>query len=411
MCGNGVRIVHEKMDHVRSVALGVWIEAGSANELEGEEGIAHFIEHMLFKGTDSRTARMIAEEFDGIGGDINAFTSKEMTCYYATVLNNHAGKALAILADMLFNSLFDEVEMTKEKSVILEEVAVVEDTPDDDVMEQLWTNMYLNQPIGRPILGNKETIAKFDKKAIVHFMKRLYRPERIVISVAGNYDAGLIQLIEDYFGSFTASKLNKESIVQVPKFHSGITVKEKETEQAHIGIGFPGLATKDKRMSDLVILDSIIGGSMSSRLFQEVREERGLAYAIDSFYSSYSNGGSFIIYGGTSPEKAIELYSTINSVINLFLKEGVKEKEIQNAKEQVKGGFILGLESSESRMYRNGNNELMLRSHRSVNEVISRIDAVTKESVQEIGAYIFQGNRATSVILPEGMFTSQDFDC
>jgi len=399
------------MPHIRSVALGVWIDAGSSDELDGEQGIAHFIEHMLFKGTINRSARTIAEEFDGIGGDINAFTSKEVTCYFATVLNNHVEKALAIIADMFFNSQFDEVEMGREKSVILEEIATVEDTPDDDVHEQLWALMYANQPIGKPVLGTEETITTFDKKAIKKFMNRMYRPENIVISVAGNYDDSLIQLVENYFGSFQeGSEKDEVDSLTIPEFHAGFTLKEKDIEQTHICIAFPGLMTNDKRMYDLVILDSILGGSMSSRLFQEVREERGLAYSIYSTFSSHSNCGAFVIYGGTSPEKTLDLYHTIDTEIKVLLAEGVTEKEISNAKEQVKGSFLLGLEDSESRMSRNGNNELLLRSHPTVDEVVARIDGVKKQGLLDIAELIFNGKKSISIISPKGILKDTDFN-
>lgn len=399
VCSNGVRIVHERMPHMRSVALGIWVDAGSGDELGEEEGIAHFIEHMLFKGTNDRTARMIAEEFDRLGGDLNAFTSKELTCFYTTVLNEHAEKALTIMEDMIFHSKFDEEEIEKEKSVVLEEIATVEDTPDDDVHEQLWATMYPQDPIGKPILGNEHTLASFTKHSIQQFMDRLYRPERMVISVAGNYDDNLIRLIEDLFGSFTSkTEPIKASIFEKPIFYPNVSKKIKDIEQAHLCLGFPGLKASDKRMYDLVILDSIIGGAMSSRLFQEVREERGLAYSIYSYYTSYEDTGAFIIYGGTSPEKTIELNETIQMVIHSLGKNGVSEREIENVKEQVKGGFLLGLESTESRMYRNGNNELLFERHRTADEVVAQINNVERKNVQDMASLIFNNEHAISII-------------
>lgn len=399
VCSNGVRIVHERMPHMRSVALGIWVDAGSGDELGEEEGIAHFIEHMLFKGTNDRTARMIAEEFDRLGGDLNAFTSKELTCFYTTVLNEHAEKALTIMEDMIFHSKFDEEEIEKEKSVVLEEIATVEDTPDDDVHEQLWATMYPQDPIGKPILGNEHTLASFTKHSIQQFMDRLYRPERMVISVAGNYDDNLIRLIEDLFGSFTSkTEPIKASIFETPIFYPNVSKKIKDIEQAHLCLGFPGLKASDKRMYDLVILDSIIGGAMSSRLFQEVREERGLAYSIYSYYTSYEDTGAFIIYGGTSPEKTIELNETIQMVIHSLGKNGVSEREIENVREQVKGGFLLGLESTESRMYRNGNNELLFERHRTADEVVAQINNVERKNVQDMASLIFNNEHAISII-------------
>ncbi len=402
LCSNGVRIVHEKMPHLRSVAIGIWVGAGSGDEVESEAGIAHFVEHMLFKGTKLRSARTIAEEFDRIGGDVNAFTSKEMTCYSTTVLGHHAPRALTIMADMFFNSTFEEVEIAKEKSIVLDELAAVEDTPDDDVDERLWGVMYPDQAIGKPVLGNEQTINTFDKKAIEEFMTRMYTPERIVISVAGNYDDRLIQLIEVQFGSFRrGDKVEQSTPIQLPKFHGGITVKTKDIEQAHISIGYPGLTVKDKRIHDLIILDSVLGGSMSSRLFQEVREERGLAYSVYSYYSAYNTTGTFMIYAGTSPDNLKELVETIDGVIHSILQEGITENELHNAKEQLKGGFLLGLESSESRMHRNGKNELAFQEHKTIDEVVSLIDNVQAGNVYRMANEIFTQERATSIIGPD----------
>lgn len=404
ICPNGVRIVHEKMPYVRSVALGIWVGAGSGDELESEAGIAHFIEHMLFKGTAMRSSRTIAEEFDRIGGDVNAFTSKEMTCYYTTVLGHHAPRALTILADMFFNSAFDAAEIAKEKSIVLDEIAAVEDTPDDDVDERLWGVMYPDQAIGKPVLGTEQTINTFDKQMIEQFMERMYRPEQIVISVSGNFDDRLIQLIKVQFGSFKRqAKVEQSVAIQAPEFRTGMTVKAKDIEQAHICIGFPGLTVKDERIHDLIILDSILGGTMSSRLFQEVREERGLAYSIYSYYSAYKSTGVFAIYGGTSPENLGALTDTIDEVIQSILHEGITENELRNAKEQLKGGFLLGLESSESRMHRNGKNELILQEHKSIDEVVALIDDVQVANVYRLANEIFTQQRATSIIAPENV--------
>lgn len=402
VCRNGVRIVHEKMPHVRSVALGIWVGAGSGDEMESEAGIAHFIEHMLFKGTPSRSARTIAEEFDRIGGDVNAFTSKEMTCYYTTVLGHQAPRALSILTDMFFNSTFDEAEIAKEKSIVLDEIAAVEDAPDDDVDERLWSVMFPEQPIGKPVLGDESTINTFNRKMIDDFMGRTYTPDQVVISVAGNYDNRLIQLIEVQFGSFKKDeKIERATPVALPEFHGGITLKEKDIEQAHICLGFTGLTVDDKRIPELIVLDSIIGGSMSSRLFQEVREERGLAYSIHSYFSAYKTTGAFMIYGGTSPENLRELSDTIDEVIQSILTAGVTENELHNAKEQLKGGFLLGLESSEARMHRNGKNELILEEHKSVDEVVAIIDNIELNQVYRMANDIFSGQRATSIIAPK----------
>lgn len=402
ICENGVRIVHEKMPYVRSVAIGIWVKAGSAYENDEEWGISHFIEHMLFKGTPTRNAKMIAEQFDRIGGDINAYTSKELTCYTTTVLDNHAEEAIDILADMFFHSLFDENEMKKEKTVILDEIASVEDTPDDDVDERLWSIMYPGHSIGRSIGGVKATINSFDKDMIKKYMDENYTPANIVISVAGNFDDLLIDAIGKHFGVFHKTSKEIDEKESSPVFHSGSTSKRKEIEQAHICLAYPGLPLKHDRLHDLIILDSIVGGTMSSRLFQEIREERGLAYSVYSYYSSYLSTGSFIIYGGTSPEHLEEMVSMMDSIIGEIIGSGVTDRELTNAKEQLKGSFLLGLESSESRMHRNGNNELILGEHRTIDEVVELIDKVTIAGVNEMARTIFSHERAISVISPIG---------
>lgn len=402
-CQNGVRIIHEKMPYVRSLAIGIFVKVGSINESEKEWGLSHFIEHMLFKGTSTRSAKMIAEQFDRIGGDINAYTSKEMTCYYTTVLDHRAEEALKILADMFFNSSFDRLDIQKEKSVILDEIASVEDTPDDDVDERLWSVMYPEQPIGRSIGGVKHTIDSFDKEMIEYYKMRHYTAENIVISIAGNYDDSMISYIEKLFNSFGNGNRNvsKDATDKPnPVFHSGRTTKCKDIEQAHICIGYPGLALTDVRLHDLILLDSIIGGTMSSRMFQKIREEKGLAYSVFSYYSSYMSTGSFVIYGGTGPEHLEEMVSTMDQLINDVVAEGITADELHNAKEQLKSSFLLGLESSESRMHRNGKNELILSEHKTIDEVVGLIEKVQLENVNTIARDTFAQERAISIIAP-----------
>ncbi|WP_153720388.1 M16 family metallopeptidase [Sporosarcina cascadiensis] len=401
ICQNGVRIVHEKMPHVKSVAVGLWVHAGSADETAEQEGIAHFIEHMLFKGTANRTARMIAEQFDQIGGDLNAFTSKEMTCYYTTVLSHHASYALTILSDMFFHSQFDEKEMEKEKSVILDEISSVEDMPDEDVDERLWAAMFPDDPIGKPVGGRSETIKRFTKEMAAEFMEQHYGPENLVISIAGSYDERLIKLIEAHFGSYQRKTAWLPEKKQLPDFAAKQSIKAKDIEQAHVCFGYPSLPATHDKIFELSLFDSILGGTMSSRLFQEVRENRGLAYSVHTYYSAYETAGGFVIYCGTSPENFKETYQTIENVIAEILHDGLTDKELHNAKEQLKGSFVLGLESSESRMYRNGRNELVLGKHESIEEVVERIEQVEKRSVYRLGQQVLTSDRAVSLLAPE----------
>ncbi|MFC6038342.1 M16 family metallopeptidase [Paenisporosarcina macmurdoensis] len=399
---NGVRIVYEHIPHVRSVAVGVWVDVGSRHETPEENGLTHFIEHMLFKGTATRTARQIAEEFDRIGGYVNAFTSKEQTCYYAKVLDHHAKHAISVLADMFFHSQFDEQELDKERQVVLEEILMVEDTPDDDVHEQLWNVMYPNQPLGASILGTKASLETFNKDSIHQFMEHHYRPEHIVISVAGNIPDGLIDYIDSLFGQFGSStKLPDRHSMDLPVFNSGESLKSRETEQGHICLGYPGLSVKDKHIYDLVVMNNILGGNMSSRLFQEVREEKALAYSIYSYHSSNVDSGSVAIYGGTSSNQLQELKETIHETIQKVVDEGVTETEVDNAKEQLKGNLMLGLESTNARMNRNGKNELIFKEHKTYDEVLQSIDEVHIHQVQKLITNIFAHQPAISIITPK----------
>ncbi|MFX3674056.1 MAG: M16 family metallopeptidase [Paenisporosarcina sp.] len=397
---NGVRIISEHIPHVRSVAVGVWVHVGSRHEKTEENGLTHFIEHMLFKGTASRTARQIAEEFDRIGGHVNAFTSKEYTCYYAKVLDHHAKHAVSVLADMFFHSQFDEHELDKERHVVLEEISMVEDTPDDDVHEQLWNVMYPNQPLGTSILGTKGTLDTFTGDTIHQFMNHHYRPEHIVISVAGNIPAGFINHIDSLFGQFSSKSTKERSKFELPIFHAGESFKSRDTEQGHICLGYPGLSIKDKNIYDLVVLNNILGGNMSSRLFQEVREEKALAYSIYSYQSSYEDSGSVVIYGGTSSNQLAELKQTIHETIEKVIQQGVATTEVENAKEQLKGNLMLGLESTNARMNRNGKNELIFEEHKTYDEVLESIDEVSIHQVQKLVTEIFTQQAALSTITP-----------
>lgn len=399
-CQNGVRVVLEHIPTVRSVAIGIWIGTGSRNENERNNGISHFLEHMFFKGTKTRTARDIAESFDRIGGQVNAFTSKEYTCYYAKVLDTHASFALDILADMFFHSTFVDEELQKEKNVVFEEIKMYEDTPDDLVHDLLSKASYGNHPLGYPILGTEQTLATFTGETLRQYMHETYTPDRVVISVAGNVDDSFIQQVEAYFGSFTRKKGDDAHIT--PTFYPNKIARKKETEQAHLCIGFNGLPIGHEDVYSLIILNNILGGSMSSRLFQEVREQRGLAYSIFSYHSAYRDGGMVTIYGGTGSQQLDLLFDTIQQTIEQLKQDGITEKELENSKEQMKGNLMLSLESTNSRMSRNGKNELLLGRHRSLDEIIESIDRVTKESVDRMAQTIFTDNFSVALISPEG---------
>ncbi|OMP68650.1 M16 family metallopeptidase [Domibacillus epiphyticus] len=399
-CNNGVTIVTEEISTVRSAAIGIWIATGSRDESPELNGISHFLEHMFFKGTDTLSAKEIAESFDSIGGQVNAFTSKEYTCYYAKVLDNHADHALNVLSDMFFHSKFEEEEMEKEKNVIYEEIKMYEDAPDDIVHDLLSRAAFGNHPLGLPILGTEETLASFTRDTLKDYMYNMYTPDRIVISIAGNIDEEIVRKAEALFGSYTGGKA--QSMAAPVHFFHEKKSRSKETEQAHLCLGFEGIPIGDKDIYNLIVMNNIIGGSMSSRLFQEVREERGLAYSVYSYHSSYKDTGLITFYGGTGAGQLDELYETIVNSIKLVKEEGFTEKELYNSKEQLKGSLMLSLESTNSRMSRNGKNELLLKRHRSLDEIVSLIDSVTKDSIDQLGRQLFDKPFSASLISPDG---------
>jgi predicted Zn-dependent peptidase len=403
-CQNGVRVVLEHIPTVRSVAIGVWIGTGSRDENKENNGISHFLEHMFFKGTKTRTAREIAESFDSIGGQVNAFTSKEYTCYYAKVLDNHADFALEVLSDMFFHSTFDEEELKKEKNVVYEEIKMYEDTPDDIVHDLLSKAIYENHPLGYPILGTEETLSTFSGETLKQYMHDLYTPENVVISIAGNVPTTFIKEVEKYFGSYQAGSTHITE--NLPQFHSNHITRKKETEQAHLCLGFEGLKVGHEDIYSLIVLNNVLGGSMSSRLFQEVREQRGLAYSVFSYHSAYQDSGILTIYGGTGAKQLDVLFETIQETLGNLKKTGLTEKELVNCKEQLKGSLMLSLESTNSRMSRNGKNELLLKRHRSLDEIVIQIDQVTKEGVDRLANTIFTDQYSVALVSPEGELPS-----
>ncbi|XZF77375.1 M16 family metallopeptidase [Bacillus sp. AL-1R] len=400
-CKNGVRVVIENISTVRSVALGVWIKTGSSNETPELNGVSHFLEHMFFKGTKTRNAKEIAESFDSIGGQVNAFTSKEYTCYYAKVLDTHADYALEVLGDMFFNSTFDEGELEKEKNVVLEEIKMYDDTPDDLVHDLLSKVMYETHPLGYPILGTEETLKSFNGDTLRQYMKDFYTPDQVVISIAGNIDDSFIKRVEDLFGNYEGKK--KDVNFGIPTIHYGQIARKKETEQAHLCVGYRGLELGHNDLYPLIALNNILGGSMSSRLFQDVREQKGLAYSVFSYHSAYQDSGTVAIYAGTGKSQINQLFETIQETLKVLNAKGITEKELNNCKEQLKGNLMLGLESTNSRMSRNGKNELMLGIHRSLDEVIQLIDGVTIDKVNDIAKFVFTDNYAVSLVSPDGV--------
>lgn len=392
---NGVRVVLEKIPHVKSVSLGFWIKTGSINENIGNNGITHFIEHMLFKGTKNRTAKEIAESIDDIGGQLNAFTSKECTCYYAKVLDSHVDIAVDVLTDMLFNSTFQPTEIEKEKSVVLEEINMYEDSPEDNAHDLLLKTVFCGHSLGLPVLGNYDTVNSFDREALLNYIRNNYTVENMVISAAGNFNKeSLLQLLEEKFKKFT-NKKNKNELEIKPKFITNIAVKYKEIEQLHICIGLQGVHLTSKHYYPVLLMNTVFGGSMSSRLFQNIREDKGLAYSVFSYPSAYEHIGLFTIYAGINPSQLEAVMKLIKDEINKIKNHGLTKNELSKAKEQLKGNYILGLESTSSRMLGIGKSELFLNKIYSQKEILQKIDNVTIEDVNNVIDRIFVLNNVS----------------
>ncbi|HZJ58378.1 MAG TPA: pitrilysin family protein [Clostridia bacterium] len=381
---NEIQVVTERIPHFRSVSIGLWFRAGSVYESEDQNGLSHFIEHMLFKGTKRRTAKDIAQTLDAVGGQLNAFTAKECTCFYSKVLDEHLELSLELLADMVFNSTFCETEMEKEKGVILEEISMYEDSPNDVVHELLSANFFKSHPLGSPILGTRENVGGFTRQKLQDYFNRFYVPQNLVISIAGNYDeTSLYQVLDKYFGNWTEPEheFGKPSLFTPG---GGVFYRYKDIEQTHLCIGCPGIVLGDEDIYPLMVFNNIFGGGMSSRLFQRIREEHGLAYSVFSFPSSYTHGGLFTIYGGLRPSQVDQTMDLVVQEIRAIKKGNITREELSMAREQLKGNYILGLESTNSRMTAIGRNQLLLGRTMTPDEVLTKIDNVTMDNIYKV---------------------------
>lgn len=396
LLSNGLRVVLEKIPTGRSVSFGIWVKTGSRNEIPENNGVSHFVEHMLFKGTDRYSAKDIAEQFDAIGGNVNAFTSKEYTCYYAKVLDEHLPIAVDVLADMFFRSRMDAEELAKEKNVILEEISMCEDTPDDLVHELMCAAAYGDHPLAYTILGLKERLQEMTPDHLRSYMKDQYTIENTVISVAGNINDGLIELLEQHFGSFTNH--GTAAPLSPPIFHGELVYHRKKTEQNHICLSLPGVESGDPLQYAMVLLNNAIGGGMSSRMFQEIREKRGLAYSVYSYHSSQADSGLFTVYAGTAPKQTKAVMELIKEMMYDLATKGLSEDELRKGKEQLKGSLILSLESTSSRMNRIGKNELMLGRHDTLDDMISKIQEVTMDDVNSVLNLMFAEPLALAMV-------------
>ncbi len=399
----GVRKVMEKIPYVQSAAVGIWTKAGAVDESPALAGISHFIEHMLFKGTEQRTAKQIAEDIDKIGGQINAFTSKESTCYYVKALASNLEKACDVLVDMYCNSVFDEGEMQKEKNVVIEEIKMVEDTPEDDAHDLVYEVMFQNQPLAKSILGTVETLTSITGDSIRSYMREEYTRDSIVISVCGNFD-------EDRVCAFFEGKLAHLAAAKSPKpqlampYHPNYRMKVKDIEQSHLCLATKGIKINDPQYYAMAVLNNIMGGSMSSRLFQNIREEKGMAYSVYSYSSSYLQDGFYGIYAGVSHDKVADTVGAIKEELSLLQGKGVTEEELSISKEQLKGSYIFGLESVSGRMASIGKSTLLIDRVFTPEEVLQKIDSINMDDMNQIAAQITDFGTYSAVLLSRKEF-------
>jgi predicted Zn-dependent peptidase len=398
---NGIRVVGEFIPTMRSVSIGIWIGTGSRFESGEMNGISHFLEHMLFKGTDKYSARELAEVFDSLGGQVNAFTSKEYTCFYARVLDEHFHTTINALANMLFHSTFREDEVEKEKKVVIEEIRMYEDTPDELVMDILSAKTYGNHPLGYTILGEEENLQRFTQRDLFDYIASHYTSNRIVVSVAGNIaESVAVDEVKRLFGHAMETADEHVPAPVRPGFSQTVVTRQKDIEQVHLGLCVPGLQAGDKRLYPLILLNNTLGNTSSSRLFQEIREERGMAYSVFSFHSSYQDCGMYGIYAGTSPEHVQDVLALIHEICGEVAEKGLTEEEILKGKEQVKGSMMLSLESTSSRMSRLGKNELLLGREVSLDETIEELNAVTSDDIRRIANEILSRKFSVAAVGP-----------
>jgi len=377
---NGLRLIVKPMDGLFSVTMGIIVGAGGAYESDEEDGLSHFIEHVQFKGTPTRSAEKISDDFDKIGAQVNAFTGKDVTCYYSKATAEHVGEAFGILSDLFLNATYPADELDRERRVILEEISMNEDTPDDLVLDLLSEAYYSNAGYGRTILGSAENVKKFGKEDILKYKDSRYAPDNAVIAMAGDITMqSACALVEKYFSSWTGKSERREKVI---KSLSRSLVKTKPIEQVHIALTFPGLKIGDPDLDVLQLINLILGGGMSSRLFLSIREKNGLAYSVYSYTSAYVECGNISVYAGVNEKNVIAAYEKILSEIRLLKKDGITEEEFLKGREQMKASLMFAQESTSSQMLLYGKNLLLADKVFSFKEKLDRINSITMEDVR-----------------------------
>lgn len=395
---NGIRILSEAIPDLASVAIGLWVESGSRHEQSVQSGISHFVEHLFFKGTARRTAAQIAEEIDAVGGVLNADTDREFTCYYAKVLGEHATLALDLLTDIFLESRFDPEEIAREKEVVFEEIAQIEDTPDDFVHDLFHQDYWAGHPLGLPVCGTRATVERFDRDACLALLANRYRPNRIVVAAAGQLEhATLVEEVAERLGHLTGAAPLGDGVP--PLAHAGVTVYERKLAQVQLCLGTRGVAAADPERDVAAVLNAALGDSPSSRLFQEVRERRGRAYSIDSFVSAYRDAGYIGVAAGTRSRWVCEVVETVLGELKRIRREGLGARDLARAKGKLKGTLLLGLETSDQRMERLALNDMYFGRQLSAAEIATRIDAVTDDRIVALAERLFVPEGCALVLL------------
>ncbi|WP_329568249.1 M16 family metallopeptidase [Kitasatospora sp. NBC_01266] len=400
----GLRVVTETLPTVRSATFGIWVGVGSRDETPVLNGATHYLEHLLFKGTERRSALEISAALDAVGGEMNAFTAKENTCYYARVLDTDLPLAIDVVCDMLTGSLIRPEDVEAERGVILEEMAMAEDDPGDVVHDLFAKAIYGDAPLGRPILGTQETVKGLTRDQIAGFFRRRYKPEHLVIAAAGNLDhKAVVRQVEQAFAGLLAKSeavpAEARRGLRAVRTAGRLEVLNRPTEQAHLVLGVPGLPRHDERRWALGVLNAALGGGMSSRLFQEVREKRGLAYSVYSYSSSYADSGLFGIYAGCQPKRVEEVLRICREELEKVIAEGITEEELSRAIGQISGSTVLGMEDTGSLMNRIGKAELAYGHHLSVDDMLAKIASVTLEDVQAVARDVLGAHRPSLALI------------
>jgi predicted Zn-dependent peptidase len=395
---NGLRILTEPMTQVRSVSIGVWLARGSRHETAEQGGIAHFVEHMLFKGTATRSAEDIAQAIDSIGGQLDAFTAKEYASYYIKVLDEHLPRALDVLSDIVLNPAFNAEDVEREKKVVVEEIKMVEDTPDDLVHEIFTQGFWEDHPLGRPILGTRETVESFTPDLLRSYFQQVYTPQNLIVSAVGNLThAEIRRLVEERFGHLKPSSAS--AVEMPPSVVPKVLIRHKELEQSHVCLGTSSYQQDHENRHASYVLNTLLGGSMSSRLFQNVREKRGLAYAVFSGMSAYRDAGSFTIYAGCANEAVSEVVDVVVEEMRTVKQTPVPEPELQRAKDHLKGSLMLSLENTASRMSHIARQEIYFDRQFGLDETLEGIERVTSADVQRVASELFQNGSMSATVL------------